>query len=354
MNNRLFERDRIPSNLCTLCDEGPETERHYLHCTKNKQTKAKLHEALRKVFNKHTIDPVLRKLIYQGLEISIADELTEYGVECELQNIPQEYKSLVEAIDNAGIFQLWYGRFPIEWDWYQRRYLKKLSKKNIEPTGEPKWIRAVTLTIWNHCYQRWRYRCDHQYSDTKTNGFKHDQLLLQIQTMYATQDKILQSEQYIFQTPLQDWNEKTTSQLEDWITKYKPIISQSLRLAKKHTKQNTQDLRKFYTSTAKLPVTPALPKTRKKRKPKPVRRNLIQRTLKNQVVRDQMQQPRVYQPKSKKNAPSTNILKNTIRTKPINSFFPPKDTRAEHRKLNIRDRSLSDTSESGESNNIPV
>jgi hypothetical protein len=77
-------------------------------------------------------------------------------------------------------------------------------------------------------------------------------------TEYLKADKILKSEQYIFQTPVQDWKEKNTSQLEDWITKYKPIISKSLRLAKKHTKQNTQDLRKFYTSTAKLPVTPAL------------------------------------------------------------------------------------------------
>jgi hypothetical protein len=29
VNNRLFERGRIPSNLCTLCDESPDTERHY-------------------------------------------------------------------------------------------------------------------------------------------------------------------------------------------------------------------------------------------------------------------------------------------------------------------------------------
>jgi hypothetical protein len=55
-----------------------------------------------------------------------------------------------------------------------------------------------------------------------------------------------------------------------------------------------------------------------------------------------------------KNAPSTNILKNITITKAINSFFPPKDKRVEHRKLNIRDCSLSDTSESGEWNNIPV
>ena len=48
-------------------------------------------------------------------------EVTKNGVDCELHDIPQEYKSLVDAINTAGIYQLWYGRFPIEWDWYQRR-----------------------------------------------------------------------------------------------------------------------------------------------------------------------------------------------------------------------------------------
>jgi hypothetical protein len=101
VNNRLFEQVRI-------CDESPETERHDLFCTKNIHTWEKLHESLRHVFNKHNIDPILWKLIYQGLNISIADELQENGVECKLQGIPSEYKNLVDTINNAGIYQLWY------------------------------------------------------------------------------------------------------------------------------------------------------------------------------------------------------------------------------------------------------
>jgi hypothetical protein len=353
LNNRLFERGRIPSNLCTLCDEGPETERHYLHCTKNKHSREILHEDLREVFNKHNIDPVLRKLIYQGLDTSIAEELTENGVDCELHDIPQEYESLVKAINNAGIYQLWYGRFPIEWDWYQRRYLQKLSEKDTEPTGEPKWIRAVTLTIWNHCYKRWITRCDHQYGKNQNTGFKHSQLLLQIQAMYSMQEQILSSEKYIFQTPIDDWKEKTTSQLEDWLTKYTPILRQSLRIAKKHSEQHTQDLRKFYKSTAQVPPTPALVKPQRLRKLKPPRRPLIQRTLKNQRVREQLSQPKPRKTKHTKNAPSTNILKNNIKMQPLSNFFPPKDTRSDHRKAKVRDRVHSDDTISGESNNIP-
>ena len=76
------------------------------------------------------------------------------------------------------------------------------------------------------------------------------------------QDNILSSEKYIFQTPLDEWKDKTTNQLEEWLTKYTPVFRQSLRLAKKHTKENTQDLRKFYAKTATLPVEPPIAKPR--------------------------------------------------------------------------------------------
>jgi hypothetical protein len=68
-----------------------------------KHSRGKLQEDLRKVLNKHNIDQVLCKLINPGLDISIAEELNEK------LDIPQEYESLVDAINNAGIYQLWYG-----------------------------------------------------------------------------------------------------------------------------------------------------------------------------------------------------------------------------------------------------
>jgi hypothetical protein len=354
INNRLHVRGRIPSNLCTLCDQDPETERHFLYCLKNKHTREKLHESLRKVFNKHNVDPNLRKLLYQGLDISIGDELKTEGEREELKDIPEEYRSLVEAIENVGIYQLWYGRFPIEWDWYQRRYLKQISEYDNEPTGEPKWLRAVILVIWQHCYQRWIERCDRQYENKQTGGFKHEQLLHQIHTLYAMKDKLLVQDQYIFQTPLEEWKDKTTTQLDEWLLKYKPVLKQCLSLAKKHSKQNAQDIRKFYTRTAEIPATIIQPRRRNFRAPV-IRRPLKQKSLHNTIVREQLQQPRQYKPKTTKNGPSTNLTARQHKTKPMTSFFPPKDTRAEHRKLSARERSNTNqaNTSAGESNNIP-
>ena len=160
--------------------------------------------------------------------------------------------------------------------------------------------------------------------------------------------------QYIFQTPLDEWENKTTTQLDEWLLKYKPVLKQCLSLAKKHSKQNAQDIRKFYTRTADIPATIIQPRRRNFRAPV-IRRPLKQKSLHNTIVREQLQHPRQYKPKTTKNGPSTNLTARQHKTKPMTSFFPPKDTRAEHRKLSARERSNTNQANTlaGESNNIP-
>eukprot|EP00978_Attheya_sp_CCMP212_P043461 scaffold284375_cov71-Attheya_sp.AAC.6 len=120
INNRVYERGQSPSNLCTTCNDKLETERHFLvWCTRNQQDRAKPHEALWKVFNKHNVDPNLRKVICQCLDISIADEPTYTREWSELTDIPREYEALINAQEKVGIHQLWYGRIPLEYDRYQ-------------------------------------------------------------------------------------------------------------------------------------------------------------------------------------------------------------------------------------------
>jgi hypothetical protein len=206
-----------------------------------------LNEALRHVFNQHKVDPNIRKIIYQGLAFSIETELTGEPQPGQLHDIPPFYKPLVQAQDHLGWQQLWYGRFPTEWDWYQRKYTKDKSAYDNDPTGEPKWIRATILTIWNHCYQRWIERCDTQHSDT-ANTFKREQLLQQITALYATKARILQQDQYLFQITLEEWTEKTVHQMEEWIKKHKPVIKQCLTTAKKQLEINATDILPEYST----------------------------------------------------------------------------------------------------------
>jgi hypothetical protein len=345
VNNRMHQRDRAPSNLCGLCERDIETERHFLHCIQNKHSIEVLNESLRKVFNQHKVDPHLRKILYQGLAFAIAAELTGKPQPGKIYDIPESYRSLVEAQDHLGWQQLWYGRFPIEWDWFQRKYTKDISEYDNDPTGEPKWLRATILTIWQHCHTRWLERCNNQFKHTNET-FKREQLLQQIQALYSIQDRILQRDQYMFKTPLEEWAEKPILSLEEWLHKNKAVIKQCLTNAKKQLKLNGSDIRKFYPSTKDTPVTTH--KEARRRIIPPARKLLQQQKLNNHLVQKQMLIPTPLPPRQIYHTPSSNHIRNPKTTMPISSYFPPKDQRPNHRKLSARERV--DTPNTGGSN----
>eukprot|EP00978_Attheya_sp_CCMP212_P010158 scaffold24367_cov73-Attheya_sp.AAC.2 len=107
---------------------------------KNSQHGGKLHESLCKAFNKHKVDPNLRKLILQGLVAAISDEPSQQDPVIEIRDVPHEYKHLADAQNALGWYHLWYGRYHLEWDRYQRRYLTLV--------GETDEVRS--LTAYDH------------------------------------------------------------------------------------------------------------------------------------------------------------------------------------------------------------
>jgi hypothetical protein len=375
-NKRLHERGSSPTDTCTLCNIETENESHYIACTSNKQTNHKLHKELIFIFNKHKVDPNLRKIIIQGLAFAIADaiELADprtYDFH-EFRDVPKEYKPVADAQAKLGFIQLWYGRFHLEWDRYQRRYLKLIAQDDErEPSGEPKWIRAVTQTIWQHCHTRWTNRCNTQYENTTEQTFQHAQLLQQVETMYQTKDKILIQEQYMFHTPLEEWQMQPTNKILEWITKTKPIIKQCLSHAKQQTKVHSSDIRKFCTTSNTNKTSTQEKRTNKTQ----VQPKHTQLNLHNQAVCKPMptspthkkhrrrthttsKQVKVHTNTSKHNQTKHNNTNNNTasnntsqRQVTLGKFFQTKDNRSNHRKLNAKEKSYdSGLNRSSESN----
>ena len=349
-NKTLFDRNSSPTNLCQTCKSEVETERHFLWCEKNSQHGGKLHESLCKAFNKHKVDPNLRKLILQGLVAAISDEPSKQDPVIEIRDVPHEYKHLADAQNALGWYHLWYGRYHLEWDRYQRRYLTLVGETDEEPSGEPKWIRAVTLTIWRHCHIRWQIRCDTQYSTTEASNFKREQILHQIQTLYAMKDKLLQQEQYMFNITMEEWEKLPTSHISEWILKYKPVIKACLNTARLQLKHNSSDIRKFYPITANIPAVTG--DTNRRRTTKGKQRKYKQVNLHNRIV-----PPSIITQKSRKKTKRQNTKTNTqvrtqVRNQTINEFFPPQDNRENHRKLSAKEKlpTTQATSSLGESN----
>lgn len=340
INKRLQQRDRAPCNKCTRCNKDIETETHFLTCSANTNTRANLLNEIRQVFNTHHVDPQLRKMIYQGIEFAM-DPLST--ADNQINDIPDEYSTLIEAQRKLGWTQIWYGRFALEWDRYQRRYLQLMHPNDKEPSGEPKWIRATILTIWRHSHSRWLERTKNQYGNQQTSNFRHDQLLQQIEALYAHQPNILVRDQYMFQTPLEDWKDKNTHQREDWLTKNRPVIKKCIIMAKRQLENNASDMRGYYPTTAKR-TTHTTPTNRtviirqKKRtrqldlnlnpvpKPKP--------KTKTKQKRKQKQKPKTNSKRNTTNTPAeTQNNDKTSVDQDIREMFPPRDKRPNHRKM---------------------
>jgi hypothetical protein len=221
---------------------------------------------------------------------------------------------------------MWYGRFLVEWDWHQRRYTQNLSAYDNSPTGEPKWLRAIILTIWLHCHARWLERCNHQYG-ASTSGFRRSQLQQQIQVLYSRSDQLLAHDQHIFQIPIADWTNKTTTQMEDWLLQYTPVIKQCLSTAKLQLKNNSSDIRKFLLpTTADQPVVQPTP--RRRRRPKTTRS-----TLRQTQIRHQCAPPPPARRKPPITYKSTNVIPNNRPNRTIHDFFSRNDNRSRHQKI---------------------
>ena len=91
--------------------------------------------------------------------------------------------------------------------------------------------------------------------DSTGVSFRKAQLLYQIQGFYSLQSQLLVQDRYMFDTPLQEWNTRSATQIHRWICQYGPVIRKCLRLAHLQAKASMPDIRTFLSSPP--PVPPA-------------------------------------------------------------------------------------------------
>jgi hypothetical protein len=185
----------------------------------------------------------------------------------------------------------------------------------------------------------------------EASNFKREQILHQLQTLYTTRDQLLQQHQYMFITTLEEWEKLPTTQLSEWILKYKPVIKACLNTAKIQLKQNSSDIRKFYPSTANIPATTG--KTTRRRTNKGKQRKYKQVNLHNRPVPPSLITQKPSKKLTRKNKQARNQVRNPVRDQTINAFFPTLGNREDHRKLSAKEKPTHTnqaTSSRGESN----
>ena len=196
-----------------------------------------------------------------------------------------------------------------------------------EPTGEPKWIRAINLVLWKHNYLRWVERCSYQFGNNQDSTYRREHLLDQLRSLYKNKDRLLQRYHHIFDTSFTEWNNKTTNQMHEWIIKNDPVIKHGLELAKKQLKIQAKDIRTFYPSTAQLKPTTT------RERPRGSKANTTwKRTKQLNLHQDIVKLPAKKNGKGRiRITPSKPTSQ--PRSKDIREMLTQKDKRNEHRKL---------------------
>ena len=120
-----------------------------------------------------------------------------------------------------------------------------------------------------HDKSRWITRNEILHSkDWKNlaNAVTKDALLARIGALYTHEENVLVQDRFPFATPIEEWPDKTTPQMKQWLRSNQPHIKICLTLAKEQNKLHTKDIRSYIQGTTKT-----LPKRTKtvKRKKKP-------------------------------------------------------------------------------------
>jgi hypothetical protein len=209
------------------CGDGHEDEDHFLRCTHSArlQSLLALHESLVNTFDRHHVDPYLRR--------ALTSLLAPYtNIPTDTSRLPAEYQALLESQRSLGDDSHMYGFFHVSWIQLQNRYLGHMHlprNKNQATTAIKAWI----LLIFDGLHDLWLLRNDHLHgnSPASLHSYKRLQLLTEINQLYAQKDLLLASDRDILSQPVEHWESQSTTSLRSFLAFAKPVATISIRQA---------------------------------------------------------------------------------------------------------------------------
>ncbi len=241
------KRTHTATNTCPVCNDRDETPHHFLHCAQNQPTANTLRTTLESIGTNHNIDPWLLFILQQGLEHSTP--VSPASLQHANPLFPLErYTALILSQRSIGWSSLHYGRFSLEWDRHQRRFL--YTQGDDPSSFEPVWIRTTILAILHHHHARWLKCNSYLHPTTTSNATEQTQLLMRITALYSHAPYLLQADQHCFNVPLSDWKNCSVYDMTRWLRTHTDHIRECRRQADCHTRQLTRDIRTYIPPTS--------------------------------------------------------------------------------------------------------
>ena len=225
--------------LCPMCHLYKENMSHFLTCSYYSSCTESQTSQLIQVFQKVRLDPYLRILIRRVLD---RKSCTVYELLQDHPTFPvKDYKTLLISQEKIGWINFLKGYPSVQWDRHQLRYLREndLPAKS----GDEYWLPKLFLLIHHHTYSRWKQR-NIKFHGTESEHTKTS-LLQRIRGFYAVQQDLSSQDHQPFNTPLQEWPNKTSHEMSKWLHLHADHIKLCLKREKQRAKNCLQDLRQW-------------------------------------------------------------------------------------------------------------
>ena len=79
-----------------------------------------------------------------------------------------------------------------------------------------------------------------------TSAVTKNALLARITALYTHEENVLVQDRFPFATPIEEWPDKTTPQMKQWLRSNQPHIKICLTLAKEQNKLHTKDIQNYF------------------------------------------------------------------------------------------------------------
>ena len=225
LNPVVARYDNTIEPICPACKQTDETQFHHFQCKHpdlSHQRKLLL-QNLRALCDKLKSDPTIRDTLLYGL-----DNLFGFTNNPPPHLVPEVYDSQSEI----GWIQIMYGRFVLQWSRSQDRYYHTHPHKR--QTGQA-WTIAMCRTIftWYPNYWSTRNTIKHGTDITSRKAITRERTLNEMAALYNLKDEVLARDRDIFYDTIdQHINKAATSQLQNWISTWRPTILTSVKHAK--------------------------------------------------------------------------------------------------------------------------
>ena len=148
---------------------------------------------------------------------------------------------LLKSQQRIGWFNFLKGYPSKHWCTHQDRYSQKMFLK--KKPGSDNWLAHVFQYIYQHLYSRWKHRNSQLHGND--NYYNKQLLLRRIEGLYALKPSMHTQDHHCFNTPLSDWEQKSLSELQTWLTRFATHIKHCHNQEQSRIQQKTHDIRKW-------------------------------------------------------------------------------------------------------------